>query len=196
MRMEEKIKKIVLSWDFILAIIVTLLTGLYFKKYVMSYEVAREIFGMSITVLSIVFSIFFASLAVLVSSGDNAFIRFLEEEGAYSSIIWTFKFSLILIFIALMFSILLFITVLPFEKYNASGNYPGWIMTIFAFLGSYGLFSVVNAAMDAVTYSEFRIRFTQIMMDEHDEKSTTVEYPARKTSENVECPNGPPSNNP
>jgi hypothetical protein len=40
----------------------------------------KEIFGIAIAVLSIIFSVYFAALAVVITSGDNEFIRFLEED--------------------------------------------------------------------------------------------------------------------
>ena len=74
--MNEKLRSLLYSWDWILALL-TVLTVSYFIPGGTTFEMAKEIFQMGITVLAIVFSIFFAALAVLITAGDNQFVHFL-----------------------------------------------------------------------------------------------------------------------
>lgn len=158
--MKDKIKSLFLSWDWMLALILIVAIS-YFVPGGISYPMAKEIFGVSITVLAIIFSIFFAALAVLITAGDNEFVRFLDEDGSYRHIVWTFKITLLLLFIALMGSIFLFVTVLPYQQ--SRGWYPEWIILIFAFVALYSLFAAINACLDAIKYAEYRARFLEFL---------------------------------
>ncbi|MCC6317345.1 MAG: hypothetical protein IT361_06585 [Gemmatimonadaceae bacterium] len=68
-------------------------------------QVAKEFFGVSASVLSIVFSVFTAALAVIISSPDDKFVRWLESEGIYRDILFGFKSTLLALFTALVSSI-------------------------------------------------------------------------------------------
>ena len=131
-----------------------------------TFGMAKDVFEVSITVLAIIFSIFFAALTVLITAGDNQFVQFLEEDGSYRSIVWTFKITLLLLFVALMFSIGLFVTVLNFE--GQSGLYPEWLVLLFAFVALFALFATVSASMDAIKYAEFRAMYLKIIGTEQD----------------------------
>lgn len=132
----------------------------YFIPGGTTFEMAKEIFQVSITVLAIIFSIFFAALTVLITAGDNQFVRFLEEDGSYTHIVWTFKITLLLLFIALMISIALFVTVLHYQ--NQSGLYPEWVILPFAFIALYALFAAINSCLDAIKYAQYRAAFLEI----------------------------------
>ncbi|MBM7855043.1 hypothetical protein JOC37_001426 [Desulfohalotomaculum tongense] len=155
-----KLKNIFLCWDFITATAITLILWLLLPSSVAG-TFAKDIYGIAIPVLSIVFSVYFAALAIIISSGDNDFISFLEEDGSYTEIINSFKYSLIITLISLVFSILLF----GFTSYKLilsilSQNKN--LFAVFVFLFSYSLFTVFNSSMDAITYVKYRIKFTEI----------------------------------
>ena len=84
----------------------------------------------------------------------------MQEDGSYTQIVWTFKITLLLLFIALMISIALFVTVLHYQK--QSGLYPEWIILIFAFIAFYALFAAVNSSLDAIRYAQYRATYLEI----------------------------------
>lgn len=151
-----------LSWDWPVAVLAVVVFHLVFPQGV-CYEIAREVFEVSISVLAIVFSIFFAALAVLVTSGDNEFVRFLHKDGSYQQLAWSFKVTLLLLFSALLASIVLFITVLPPTTHEILGTYPRPIMLVYCFFVLYSLLAALQSSLDAVRYAELRARFIEIL---------------------------------
>ena len=55
-------------------------------------EFAKDIYSIGISVLSIVFSVYFAALAIIISASDDDFVAFLEETGDYSASLELFDF--------------------------------------------------------------------------------------------------------
>lgn len=70
--------------------------------------VARDFYALGASVLSIVFSVFTASLAIIISSPDDKFVQFLEAEDLYADILFGFKFTLLALFVALVYCIAAF----------------------------------------------------------------------------------------
>lgn len=121
----------------------------------------KDIYSIGINVLAIIFSIFFASLAIIISSGDNDFIKFIEEDGLYTLIVDSFKFSIMLLFIALLYSIVLYgVTANSIENLKLSQN--KYLFFIFIFLFSYSLFAATESIFDSIKYAKYRIRFLMI----------------------------------
>lgn len=101
---KNQLKSLLISSDFIIALVLSIVV-LILNPEKIKLGIAKEIFEVAIAVLSIVFSVYFAALAVVITSGDNEFIKFLEKDGSYSHIIWTLKITLLLLFFALIVSI-------------------------------------------------------------------------------------------
>jgi hypothetical protein len=155
-----KIKDIFYSWDFILALLSSILI-LILLPYRIANEFAHDIYGIGISVLSIVFSVYFAALAIMIASSDDDFIRFLEEEGDYTAIISTFKFSLLILFVALLYSLAIY-TVSSAQLAMDCKNQPFWWFVIFTFLFLWGLFAAANSTYDSITYAKFRTKFLSL----------------------------------
>ncbi|MBK7434577.1 MAG: hypothetical protein IPI66_12240 [Chitinophagaceae bacterium] len=77
-------------------------------------------FIMLITVLSIIFSLFFAALAIIMSSTDNDFIKYMEERvnKGFTRFMNTFKVVLVALFLSLIYSIVLYTTTDFYIKNN------------------------------------------------------------------------------
>lgn len=73
---------------------------------------AKDILSICVSVLAIVFSVFFAAVAIVMTAGDNEFVLFLEKKGMYTHIIWTFQATLVLLLVALIASISFYIALL------------------------------------------------------------------------------------
>lgn len=152
-----KLKDIVGSWDFLGALLVSILVGHFIPDRI-DNGFARDLYNIGISVLSIVFSVYFAALAIIMSASDNDFALFLEEEGDYSAIVKTFKFSLTILFVALLYAIFAYGMSLAWIAAKVTDQSMWWFIP-YAFLFLYGLLTVACATQDAIKYSEFRIRY-------------------------------------
>jgi hypothetical protein len=155
-------RQIILSWDFLVSIAITVFFAIVLGNSISS-GFAKDVYGVGISVLSIVFSVYFAALALIITSGDDDFVHFLEEEGDYTGIIDTFKFSLLVLFCALIYSILIY-TFTSYQAYQSAlqqieAYQPEIFLWVFVFSFSYGLFAALRATLDSITYALFRVRF-------------------------------------
>jgi K+-sensing histidine kinase KdpD len=149
--------KDLIYWDLLLALVLAVLLGFILPDNI-DNSFASTIYGVGISVLSIIFSVFFAALAIIISSGDNDFIHFLEENGDYSIIINSFRFSLILLFISLIVSIIMFVITSLWQSNNIATQ-PKIVLALFTFIFSYSLFVTANSSLDALKYAERRVIF-------------------------------------
>jgi len=161
MKFSNALRSLFFSWDLWLAVIVMTLI-LVFAPNKIGLIFSKDILGISISVLSIIFAVFFAALAILITAGDNEFIRFLEEDGSFSRIIWTFRVTLMLLFVALLSSIVLYVVISQYSDIPGCYYVPKWLFLIYAFLSSYALFATGNSTLDAVKYAELRARFLKV----------------------------------
>jgi len=155
-----KIKDVIISWDFIAAIIISILFYVAAPTKIPN-EFAVKLYDIGISVLSIVFSVFFAALAIIISSSDDDFVRFLDEEGDYTAIIDTFKFSLMVLFIALIYSIVLS-AVTSYILSMGNKDQHTFFLALFVLLFLYGLFATLNSTYDAIKYAQYRTKYLQI----------------------------------
>jgi hypothetical protein len=157
-----KLKNIVCSKDIILSFSSTVLVFLVLPKDI-NTEFVLELYGISLTVLSIIFSIFFAGSLIILSSVDDNFILLLEEIRGYSRLIWTFKYTLYLLFLSLLYSLSVFGIASYTVKVDKSIYHPKIFFTIFVFLFLYSLSSTLMSTLDAYRFSQERTRFLEII---------------------------------
>lgn len=150
-------KRILCSTDCLAATVTALVLVLLLPESVPTL-LARDLFAASMSVLSITFSVFFAALAVIISSSDNDFVRFLEVDGAYSRIISSFRFTLEAIFVALIASVVLY-TLAAIQAASDCEDQPKWYIVAFGPLFFYSLFAAMGVARDSITYAKYRARF-------------------------------------
>lgn len=123
-------------------------------------ELAKDFYGVGLSILAILFSVFFAALAIIMASTDDEFVKFMEAAGDYSRLISTMRFTLYSLFIALIVSILLYV----YSAYRISsgvGCQHWWLLDSFSFLFIYALFASLSTTHDAIRYSQNRVRFLQ-----------------------------------
>jgi len=149
-----KAKDVIISWDFLLSCALSIVAWVILPYWV-NNQFTITLYEIGISVLSIIFSVFFAALAIIISSSDDDFVQFLEEEGDYTAIIDTFKFSLSVLFIALVYSIIL-TAITSYWMIQNHIHQQYYFIIIFSFLFFYGLFSTFNSTYDAIKYSKFR----------------------------------------
>lgn len=123
-------------------------------------DLVKDYYNVGISVLSIVFSVFFAALAVIITASDDEFVTFLEVTGDYSRLVGTFKFTLGLLFAALILSILLYVYTAARIAHKILEQNK-LCCTVFSFLFFWSLLAAFLSSYDAIKYSEFRKRFAE-----------------------------------
>lgn len=166
-----KLRNIIWSWDFIFSLVAAGLTYLLLPHWV-SNEFAKDLYSIGISVLSIVFSVYFAALAIIMSSSDDAFIRFLEEKKQYTTIIQSFELSLAVLFVALIFSIGIYASTSFWISTQCAGQRVWWLIA-FAFLFFYGMLTAASSTLNAITYSKFRSRFLSTELKQNDQSGAS-----------------------
>lgn len=155
-----KISNIILSWDFVVAIVLTLVTALILPTSI-ELNFCKSFYSTGITVLSIIFSIFFAALAIIMASSDNDFIVFLEENGDFTALLESFKITLVMLFISLVYSIVLFVYtdyyISVLQKQIVSQHKTFFL--IFEFLFCYSLLATGLSVKDTIIFSNFRAKY-------------------------------------
>lgn len=155
----NKYKAVFLSWDIWISIVVGVITYSILPEY-LDVKFTKSFYNTGITVLSIIFSLFFAALAIIMSSSDNDFIQFLEKENHFTELLWTFKFTLIILFISLIYSIGLY----TFSEYLIENNTSEFeqhriYFVTFEILFSYSMLATFLAVLDTIQFSKFRAVF-------------------------------------
>lgn len=155
-----KSEDVFLCWDFILAVFITIIFNLFMAKYI-KLELIKDIVSIIISTLSIIFSLFFAGVSIILTSNDDDFINFLEEENIYSDIVSTFKFTLLVTFISLVIYIIIYFIIILII-YGIYDNLHKNLMFVPCFIFFYSIFSVFNSVLDAINYAEKRITYIKL----------------------------------
>ena len=151
-----KASDLILSLDTGASVLVAVLLWWRLPNFV-SGEFCKDVYAIGISVLSILFSLWAAALALLMTSPDDEFIQFMEKEGDYTFLVNTFKVTLVSLFVALSVSIGLYTRTafaLPTEK----SQHKAW-MVMFAVLASYALVAALLSMLDSIRYAERRVKF-------------------------------------
>ncbi len=156
----QVIKSIIVSWDFVVAALIAT-SAFWLLPQKVANDFARDIYNVGITSLAIIFSVYFAALAIIISSGDNDFIDFFDEEGDYTRLIKSFRYALFTLLVALLLSIT-FYTVATILFYKKEPDQPKILMTVFSFFASYSLLATFMAANDAIEYALYRVKFLRL----------------------------------
>ncbi|WP_204745135.1 hypothetical protein [Flavobacterium silvisoli] len=132
-------------------------------------------YNIAISVLSIIFSLFFAALAIIMSSSDNDFVSFLDEDGTFTYLMWTFKAVLISLFISLVYSIVLYTGT---SYYIETKDPQIWLQHKSLFISLVLLFTYCMIATGlsvkhTIKFSEYRSTFLRIKRKEEQAKKTT-----------------------
>ena len=130
----------------------------YFMPCCVSHDLALAFYNIGVTVLSILFSVFFAALAIILSSSSDDFVKFLERDGSYTAIINLYKYTLAVLFIGLLVSIVASM-ITSFIMKSGSLNQNKIYSSLFVGLFFYGVFCSYNSAKDAIMYSMYRMKF-------------------------------------
>lgn len=122
-------------------------------------DFCKDLYGIGISVLSILFSLFAAALALIMTSPDDEFVRFMEEEGDYTFLVGTFRITLVSLFSALMVS-LVWYGATAFNLSAGVQKTQGKIwMVVFSAVSVYALLAALLSMIDSIRYAEKRVGF-------------------------------------
>lgn len=156
----RRFKAIILSWDFGITLLSVFATYLVLPEYI-NMNFALSFYNVAMTVLSIIFSLFFTAMAIIMSSSDNDFIEFLEEKNTFTELLWSFKFTLFVLFLSLILSIILYSGTSYWIETNHNEtwlqDYRLLLLLQFCFL--YGMIATWFSIMDTVKFSKYRSDF-------------------------------------
>lgn len=156
----RRLMAILKSWDFGIALLSVIVTYLLLPEYV-NMKFALSFYNVAMTVLSIIFSLFFTAMAIIMSSSDNDFIEFLEEKNTFTELLWSFKLTLFVLFKSLVLSIILY----SGTSYWIETNYSEiWLqhsifILLLQFCFLYGMIATWFCIMDTVKFSKYRALF-------------------------------------
>jgi hypothetical protein len=151
---------IILSWDFGITLLSVFATYLVLPEYI-NMNFALSFYNVAMTVLSIIFSLFFTAMAIIMSSSDNDFIEFLEENNTFTELLWSFKYTLFILFLSLILSIILYSgTSFWIEtNHNETWLQDTRLLLIVQFCFLYGMTATWLSIIDTVKFSKYRSVF-------------------------------------
>lgn len=152
-----RIREIFLCWDIWAAICLCILLFIILPPKI-SCSFAKDMSVTAINVLVIIFSVFFAVLSIMISSGTDDFIEFLEKKEDFTGIMINFKMTFKIIFGSLVLIIFYYGMLLRLIGKGMTTN-SLWLFIFFSFLFLYSLFAFFNASLDAMTFSQYRVEF-------------------------------------
>jgi hypothetical protein len=163
--------------DFFVSLIFTIITY-FFSPSTFSNSLGKDIYGIGINILAIVFSVYFAALAIIISSGNDDFILFLEDiDESYTTLIKGFQVTLKILLLSLMYSLIAYIiTVVSIDMGKTQQNNILFILFIFASM--YSLTATFFASNDVIQYAIRRSKFLKISHNQNTSRSSN------KNSEN------------
>jgi len=155
-----RISSLVFSFDFVAAF----LTGtviLVFCPSTISMALAKDLYSVGVSVLSIVFAVFFAAFAIIMSAGDNDFVAFLHEDGSYTEIVGSFRFTVLALFVSLLVALFDY-SYAAFRISQKAELHSRYFLLLFAISFAYSLVAVMQSVLDALKYSEVRGKFLEV----------------------------------
>lgn len=158
--LKNKISEILISWDTGFALFIAILAYWYMPK-IICLDILKEIYSTAITILTISIPMFFAALAIIISKADDNFINLLEEDGAYSELLFQFKWSLYSLFITFIITLIIYGSIL-LKLFNWYIGQESYQLAIYIFLFFYSLFAILLVSLDAIEYIKYLCKFNSL----------------------------------
>lgn len=160
----NNIRSILIGYDFKISVLLSVI--LYFilpdyllMKFMITY------YNIVITIVSIIFSLLFTACSILMSSSDDDFIIFLNEDKIFDDLLWTFKVTLIALFGCLIYSLFLYILTNYYIENSKIGEIWFQHKIIFCsltLLTTYSLIATYLSVENTLIFSKFRSKYLKI----------------------------------
>ncbi len=158
-----KPRNILISWDTGAALVVSIAIWIFTSPRI-SLAFGKDVYSVAISLLSIVFAVYAAALALIMTSPDDDFVRFLEEDGSFTRLVATFKHVLACLFASLSMSVgCYFVTAYKLSlKGHSDDTQCTWLLIVLAALAAYSLTATMLSMADSISYSKYRIKFLKM----------------------------------
>jgi hypothetical protein len=157
-----KLRQIICSVDTGVAVLITVIVWYFIPKEI-KYEFTTSFYNVGISVLSIVFSLFFAALAILMAAPEDEFIEYLEKKKHFTALLFSYKYTLVCLFLSLGYSIVMYAFSDYWVKHHVENSlHSRWYFLIFVFIFTYSLTATVLCIKDAIKFSQYRLEFLRI----------------------------------
>lgn len=169
----SKLKSLVVGYDFILSTILVIVLYFFILPNYLLMTFMISYYNIIITVVSIIFSLLFTACAILMSSSDDDFINFLNKDKVFDDLLWTFKVTLIALFLCLVLSLFLYIGTNFYIETYKNGEIWQQHKIIFCFLTyitTYSLIATYLSVNNTLIFSKFRSRFLSIKKEKEIEE--------------------------
>ena len=154
-----EVKNKFISWDFFISLAITAFLFFIIPDRI-NLNFAMEMYSVGITMLTMCIFYFLAILALLVSASDEGFILFLKDEGIYLSIFNTYRYTIVVLFVGLMYMLVMYGHA-SFSKHMMPNvnDQNRYMFLSFLFLFIYAVFTVFESCLDSVNYLKVRVRY-------------------------------------
>lgn len=156
----KTLKSILWSRDLGVALLIAGVAHFYLPREI-SNAFAKDVYRAGLSTLSIVFSVYFAGLAIIISSSHDEFVRWLEKFGVYLELTRRFQCTLWILFFALLLSLGVF-TYTSYSERCAPYTQPKFLFTAFCFFTLHALLATLAAANASIRYAQFRARYVKL----------------------------------
>ncbi len=157
-----KIKNRFISWDFMLSL--CLAGAVYFVlPDQVPVRFTGTLYAVGISVLCMCIFYFLAVLALLVSSSDEHFLDYLGRQGDFFRVLNTYKYTLVVQFLALIYTLGLFGMVqwIQYVPPQADSQNKWWFLT-FVFGLAYGIFMALESSLDSLDFLKKRVSYLSL----------------------------------
>lgn len=125
---------------------------------------AADVYGIATSSLAIIFSVFVAALATIVSASDNDFVAFLEEDKTFGDILFGMSLTLFALFGALIASGAAYI-LSSWQVALGEQDQNRWLAITVGVLLSYALGSALSSTRTTIKLASLRARFVHSSAD-------------------------------
>lgn len=157
----NRFKSFFWSYDFGISLAIGIILYVVLPEF-LSMKFMLTYYEIIITTISIVFSLMFASCSILMSSSDNDFINFLNEKNDFDNLLWTFRITLIALFLSLIYALVIFVAtnyIVEMAKEDEVWVQHKIFFTTLSSITIYGLVATFLSVEDTLKFSKFRSRF-------------------------------------
>ena len=167
----NNVRSILIGYDFKISILLSVILYFILPDYLLMKFMITYC-NIVITVVSIIFSLLFTACSILMSSSDDDFIIFLNEDKIFDDLLWTFKVTLIALFGCLIYSLFLYILTNYYIENSKIGEIWFQHKIIFCsltLLTIYSLIATYLSVENTLIFSKFRSKYLKIKKISDDE---------------------------
>lgn len=153
------VKNKFISWDFLCSFSITVYLFFAMPEQV-DLRFCVDLYSLAINIILMCIFYFLAMLALLVAASDETFINYLRNQGLRVSVFLTYKYTLIMLFLTLIFTIFhyawgdYYLKAVP----NVTTQSKYFFLTFLA-LFIYCVFTSFESSLDSINYLKLRVMF-------------------------------------